>query len=445
MQRQRDPWEPFRLWLALTIGLYAVRAFFAATWVGAIPGWVLLVMVLIALALAGKALLFQATMRRLIDDLKATLPGVFESDAYQARRAAIDEAIRAKGDAAFATLRDKAATRGIVIVRTPAGFALAPARNGEVVPPEQFNAWPEADRKAAEAAIHDLEHDLEQTLRYVPRLDKERRDAVRELDHETARFAIGQSMEDARAQLVDLPGVPEHLDAVLADLVQNVQLFVAQPAGPEEQGGRSGVPNAAFDRYEVNVLVTDADGVVDEVNPTLGNLVGRVEHLVEQGALVTNFRLIRPGALHRANGGTLMLDARALLTEPLSYAALKRALSRREIVIEDAARLTGFSTVLSLEPDPIPLDIKVVLYGDRSLYYLLESADPDFAQYFKILADFDDDTDRSPDNERMFARMIASAVTREKLPPLDPSAVARTIEHAARAAEVTSLWRLAPR
>ena len=139
------------------------------------------------------------------------------------------------------------------------------AEHGEVVPPEQFNAWPEADRKAAEAAIHDLEHDLEQTLRYVPRLDKERRDAVRELDHETARFAIGQSMEDARAQLVDLPGVPEHLDAVLADLVQNVQLFVAQPAGPEEQGGRSGVPNAAFDRYEVNVLVTDADGVVDEV------------------------------------------------------------------------------------------------------------------------------------------------------------------------------------
>ncbi len=387
----------------------------------------------------GKAPVFAQAMHHLIDDLKAALPGVFESESYQTRRGAIDEGIRTKGDAAFTALRDKALIRDIVILRTPSGFAMAPAKNGEVVPPETFNAWPEDQRRAVEAAIHDLEHDLEQTLRGIPRLDKERRDAVRALDQETARFAVGQSIEEARASLTELPMVLGHLDAVREDLVQNVHLFIAAPQGPDEPAAPP-IAGTPFDRYEVNVFVTPdgEDGaapVVDEVHPTLANLVGRVEHLAVQGALVTNFRLIRAGSLHRANGGTIMLDARNLLTEPLSWPALKRALLQREVTIEDAARLMGFSTILSLEPDPIPLDIKVVLYGDRQLYYMLAEADPDFSQYFKVLADFNDDTDRSADNESMFARLIATTAAREALPPLDRDAVARVIEHAARATE----------
>ena len=148
--------------------------------------------------------------------------------------------------------------------------------------------------------------------------------------------------------------------------------------------------------------------MVEEVHPTLSNLVGRIEHLAVQGALVTNFRLIKAGSLHRANGGAIMIDLRNLLTEPLSWAALKRALLRQEIVIEDVARFMGMTTTVTLEPDPIPLDVKVVLFGDRMLYYLLASLDPDTAQHFKVLADFDDDVDRSPASEAMIARLIGS-------------------------------------
>ena len=399
----------------------------------------------------GMAPVFARAMRHLIDDLKAALPGVFESEAYQTRRGAIDEGVRAKGETAFAALRDKALARGIVILRTPNGFAMAPAKDGEVVPPEAFNTWPEEQRRTVEAAIHDLEHDLESTLRGIPRLDKERREAVRALDQETARFAVGQSMEEAHGRLESLPMVHAHLDAVREDLVQNVHLFIAQTqqSGQEEPSPAPSIAGTPFDRYEVNVFVTPdgADGaapVVDEAHPTLANLTGRVEHVAVQGALVTNFRLIRSGSLHRANGGSIMLDARNLLTEPLSWPALKRALLRREVTIEDAARLMGFSSILSLEPDPIPLDTKVVLYGDRQLYYMLAEADPDFSQYFKILADFDDDTERSADSEAMFARLIAAAAAREKLPPLDRDAVARIIEHAARATEDASKLTLAP-
>ncbi len=394
----------------------------------------------------GSARLFQQTMHHMIDDLKAALPGVFESEAYQARRAAIDETIRSKGDAAFSALRDKAGSRDIIILRTPTGFALAPAKNGEVVPPETFNAWPDEQRHAVEAAIKDLEHDLEQTLRGLPRLDKERRDAIRALDQETARFAVGQSIDEARGRLTTLPMVLAHLDAVREDLVQNAHLFTAPQPGPEEPAIRpaSGTP---FDRYEVNVFVNQDDAnaapVIDEAHPTLSNLVGRIEHLAEQGALVTNFRLIRAGSLHKANGGILMVDARNLLMEPLSWPALKRALSRRNVVIEDAARLLGFSTILSLEPDPIPLDVKLVLYGDRSLYYLLAAVDPDFSQYFKVLADFDDDTPRSAEGEAMFAGQIAAIASREALPPLDRGAVGRVIEQASRAAEDANKLTLA--
>ncbi len=395
----------------------------------------------------GKAPVFAQAMHHLIDDLKAALPGVFESEAYQTRRGAIDEGIRSKGDAAFSVLRDKALARNIVILRTPTGFALAPAKDGEVVPPETFNAWPEEQRRAVEAAIKDLEHDMEQTLRGIPRLDKERREAIRALDQETARFAVGQSIDEARTSLADLPMVLPHLDAVREDLVQNVHLFIAPPQGQDEPPAPP-VAGTPFDRYEVNVFVTPdgADGaapIVDEVHPTLANLVGRVEHLAVQGALVTNFRLIRAGSLHKANGGMILLDARNVLMEPLSWEALKRTLLRRQVTIEDAAHLMGFSTILSLEPDPIPLDVKVVLYGERILYYLLAQADPDFAQYFKVLADFDDDTVRSSDSEAMFARLIAATAARESLAPLDRDAVARVVEHAARATEDASKLTLA--
>ena len=154
-----------------------------------------------------------------------------------------------------------------------------------------------------------------------------------------------------------------------------------------------------------------------------------------QGALVTNFHLIKAGALHRANGGAILLDARSLLMEPFSWAALKRALLRQEVTIEDVARFVGLTTTVSLEPDPIPLDLKIVLFGDRMLYYLLSAIDPEFSQYFKVLADFDDDICRSPASEMVLARLIGEIAAQEKLRPLDRGGVERTIEHAARLAD----------
>ena len=261
---------------------------------------------------------------------------------------------------------------------------------------------------------------------------------MRALDREMAEFAIGQLIEEARAPFSGLPKVLSHLDAVRADLLDHVQLFVGP--GADEEASIAGMRAALLERYQVNVLVScavpdAAAPVVEELHPTLGNLVGRIEYLSQQGALVTNFLLIKAGALHRANGGAILVDARSLLTEPFSWAALKRALMRGEVLIEDAGRFLGFAMTVTLEPDPIPLDVKVVLFGERMLYYLLAALDPDFSNLFKVLADFEDDTPRSAPTEAAMARLIGGIAQRAGFHPFERGAVARLIEHAARLAE----------
>jgi predicted ATP-dependent protease len=381
---------------------------------------------------------FEKAIHSLIEDLKVSLPTIFESEDYQKRRGAIEQTIQAKNERAFSTLNEKAQTRGIVVLRTPAGFAMAPARDGKVVPPADFNTWPETEQTAVRDAIKELEKDLEETLRAIPRQEKEQREAVRNLDRETAQFATAAPFEEAKAGFSELPKVLQHVDAIRADLLENVQLFVGAMAEAQERPmAGAGSP---MDRYEVNVLVTQGDHgsgapVIEELHPTLGELVGRVEYLQMQGALVTNFRLIKGGSLHRANGGMILIDARSLLSEPFSWPALKRALMRGQIVIEDVSRFIGVTTTVSLEPDPIPLDIKVVLFGERMLYYLLSSLDPDFVQYFKVLADFDDEIDRTPSGEALLARLIGTIAAQASTLALDRGGVARVIEQAARIAD----------
>ena len=200
-----------------------------------------------------------------------------------------------------------------------------------------------------------------------------------------------------------MPRVAEHIEAVRADLIESVPMFA--PARAEGGEGEATDPAraAAFERYEVNLLITQngAPGapLVEEVHPTLGNLIGRIDYVSAHGVLVTNFLLIKAGAIHRASGGYLILDARALLMEPFSWTALKRTLKRGDIAIEDVGRFLGLTSTVSLEPDPIPLKVKVVLIGDRLLYFLLFAYDPELAEHFKVLVDFEDEFARTPESE----------------------------------------------
>ncbi len=388
---------------------------------------------------ACRAVEFRDAMHRLIDDLKTALPAVFASEDYQTRRGAIDQAFQAKQAEAFTALRDKASAKNILILRTPMGFALAPAQDAQPVPPDEFQKWPEEKRRETSATIEALEKDLEHVMRQLPQWETDRRDEVRKLNRETAKYAIGHFIDTAKAQFTDVPKVVAHLEAILADLIENVAMFVAKGEGEE------GLPTqdqfeGPFDRYAVNVLVSHVKEdcsvpIIEEQHPTLSNLLGSIEYVAQHGVLATNFRLIKAGAIHRANGGFLLIDARSLLTEPFSWAALKRALRQREIKIEDLGRFIGLTSTVSIEPDAIPLDVKVVLFGDRLLYCLLAAFEPDLAEHFKVLADLEDDVERTPVTEAAHARMIAALARRHGLKSVDRSGTALVIEHAARLAD----------
>jgi lon-related putative ATP-dependent protease len=385
----------------------------------------------------GRAAGFRAAMQELIEDLKVAIPSAFESEDYQSRRAAIDKAFQEKQESAIGELGSRTAAQNVLLIRTPLGFAFVPGKDGEVVQAEDFAKWDQAAQARTQELIRHFEKDLEHIMHQIPSWNKARRDEIRTLNRETARVAIGHLIAEVKTGFSDLAEIAAHMEAVESDLIENIGVFV-KSAGEENAYMDIGL-GGPFDRYQVNVLVTQADGaaevpIVKELHPTLANLVGRVEYLARQGALVTNFRMIKAGAIHRANGGYLLLDARALLVEPFSWSALKRTLKSGKIAIEDAARFLGFASTVTLEPDPIPLELKVILFGDRFLYYLLSAYDPELLQHFKVLADFEDDFDRSTENEIALAHLIASLVRDNRQKPLDRGAVCLVIEQAARLA-----------
>jgi len=380
-----------------------------------------------------------------LDELRSVLPALFESEDYQVRRRAIDEQFRSGQEEALESLNRKAQSQNIAILRTPTGFTMAPMHEGKVVKPEVFNALPEAMRKEVEAKIEALQKELESILERMPLADKKRRADLSELNEEVARRAVHAALDDLMAAFSDVAAVGDYLRAAERDLTRNVAIFLT--SGEDENAiVRQPVDtarDARFRRYLVNVMVSSGDGkpvgapVVEELNPTHGNIVGRVEHIAQMGTLVTDFLLIKPGALHRANGGYLLLDARKLLLSPFAWEALKRAIKGREIRIEQPVEAAGFNLISTqtLDPEPIPLDVRVVLLGDRELYYLLAAYDPDFPRLFKVQADFDDTIARSNENDHAYARLIASIIKEHGLKPFDAAAVARVIDEGARLAD----------
>ncbi len=391
----------------------------------------------------GRGPQFGNAIADLIRDLGAALPAAFESQDYQARRRAIDEAFRRKQEQSFSALTKEAGENNVAIVRTPFGFGVAPLSGGEVLKPEAFNALPEEERKQLHEKLGQFEAKLQEILQNVPRWDKERRDEARALDRDTARLAVGHSIDETKTRFADLPVALEHLEAMRNDLLDNVGVFIgpAQAAARDDNDSeQESASIGPLDRYEVNVLVTSEGSpsgapVIEEPHPTLRNLVGRIEHAWQRGVLVTDFRRLKAGALHRANGGYLLLDARSVLSEPFSWAALKRALKMRHVRFESVDDILSLTSTLSLEPDPIPLAVKVVLFGERWLYWLLAALDPELAVHFKVLADFEDSLQRGADDEANYAQFVARLAQKASLQPLEAPAVARVIERAARLAD----------
>lgn len=399
----------------------------------------------------GKAVELRRVVENLIDDLANDLPALFESEDYQTRRRSVEEEFSKAQEVAMTALAEKARARSVTIVRTPMGFGVAALRGGEILTPEAYRELPPEDREKIDAAVGEIEEELEALLKEVPQRAKNQRRKVEELNVEIAEEGVDAAISEAMSRLKGLDGVADFFRAMRKDMIENAELFLIH-----EDSARAGAFPVAttkhyakpqFQRYLVNVMVSQADGqggapVVTETLPTLSNLIGRIEYASQQGTLITNFTMIRPGALHRANGGYLVIDARQLLTEPFAWDALKRCIRTGEVKIFSAGERLSLISTVSLEPDPIPLSVRIVLVGERILYYLLAALDPEFATLFKLEADFDDIVPRSPETAALFARLAGSIAKREGLLPIRADGVARLLLESTRVADDTERFTL---
>ncbi len=388
---------------------------------------------------AGRGKTLKADMQRLIEDLLAAIPATFESDEYRNRLEEIEHEFGERETAAFKAFGEEAQREGIALLRTPSGFGLAPERDGEVLGPDDFEKLPEDERARIRKVIEGLHERLHKLIRQAPQWLREKRERVRELNHEFSRLAVGHQIVDLRDTYRDIPAVLDYLQAVEQDLIDNADDFRKPQEGMPQILGLPMAVSPSFRRYQVNLLVDHGESegapVVSPDHPSHAVLVGRVEHMEHLGALVTDFSLIKPGALHQATGGYLVLDARKLLMQPYAWEGLKRALRSRRIRTDSLAQMLSLTSTISLDPEPIPLEVKVVLVGERLLYYLLCEYDPDFRELFKVVADFEDDLPRAGDTPLLYARLIATLARKERLLPFDQGACARLIEQAAREAD----------
>ena len=385
----------------------------------------------------GKGAKFRGAMHALIDEIRVSIPATFDGDEYRGQLKALEQETQTEVEAQWQSLNELAASEDIGVMQTPTGYVLAPLVEGKVIDDKEFEKLPEERRKSIEDTIERLSEELQARIEQMPRLRKQHREKVRALNREVAAHAVGVSLEQLKIDYADLPAVMSYLDAVEKDIISNADEFrrTETPTLPFISGDST----ALLASYEVNLVVSNQDAetapVVYEPNPNYPNLMGKIEHRSEMGALLTDFRMIRSGALLQANGGYLVLDIHRVLGRPFVWEALKQALFTHKVRIESVADTLGYTSTTTLQPEPIPLDIKILLIGERWLYYLLSEYDSEFRGLFKVAADLDDDLERTEDNTRACVRLIRNRIEQRELLPFSNEATEIVVEQRARRAD----------
>ena len=389
---------------------------------------------------AGKGAELEKDMKELLEGVKSDIPKALDSKDYETHKAAIIEEYQEKNGELFSALEKDAEAREFSLQRTVSGLVMVPQKEGRNFTQEEFEALSDEDREKLEQTGKELTDTLNDVLRQVRDNEKSTKETLSQLDRELGLSAVGRHIEPLKEKYSEFEKVVTYLDSVQEDILLNLEDF--KPQQPQQQipGIRLPRQEPSFERYAVNVFVDNRDTVgapvVFETNPTYNNLFGRIEHVMQMGGVATtNFTLVKPGALHRANGGYLIVDAREVLINPFAWDALKRCIRSGEIKIEDVLEQYRFMTVASLKPEPIPLAAKLVMIGSPWIYYLLYYLEPDYRKFFKVKADFDSRVTRNPEIVRDYALFVATHCKNEKLLPFDRSGVAGLLEYSARSVE----------
>ena len=389
---------------------------------------------------AGKGSELADDMNDFLEGVKANIPKALESKEYETNKVTIIEDYQEKNGELFGRLEQDAGGKNFSLQRTVSGLVMVPQKEGRNYTQEEYEALSKEERDKLDEVGKELTGKLNDVLRQVRDNEKATKDALAQLDRELGLSAVGHHMEPLREKYAEFAKVLTYLESVQEDILLNLEDFKTQAPAPQIAGIKLPRQEPSFERYEVNVFVdnkgTEGAPIVFEANPTYNNLFGRIEHIMQMGgAATTNFTLIKPGALHRANGGYLIVDAREVLINPFAWDALKRCIRNGEIRIEDVLEQYRFMTVVSLKPEPVPLQAKIIMVGSPWIYYLLFYLEPDYRKFFKVKADFDSRVARTPEIMKDYALFVSTHCRNEKLLPFDRSGVAGLLEYSARLVE----------
>lgn len=387
---------------------------------------------------AGQGIQLKRDMEKLMSRLVKVIPQTFDSDGFLERAEKLKNDYTALQDGELEKVAKQAKRQKVSLtISTPGGYRLVAMSGDEAHTAESFKALTDAQREKFEEIVNILEKRLRRALRKLADWEQEYADKQQALNQETLEGVTGHQIDELKERYKDLPEVAGFIEAVRKDLSENLEIFL------DDDDEQATIAYASLDkkmprRYLVNLLVhqkTKEIPVAVEDNPTYHNLFGYVENVTYKGTVFTDFSLIRPGSLHRANGGYLLMDATKVLEQPFAWDALKRALQSRCIQINSLERELTLSGTISIEPEPVPLDVKIVLFGDRETWMLLQEYDPEFSELFRVTADFENEMYRNDASQLAYAKFIASLVVEKKLLHCTHKAVARVIEQSARMAE----------
>ncbi|MBL6936288.1 MAG: AAA family ATPase [Alphaproteobacteria bacterium] len=386
---------------------------------------------------AGEGAKFRAAMQEFTDSLKGAMPKLFEGDDYRQRRAALEEEFHVTAESTFELLRKQADIHGLALVERGEGaFDFRPSRDGLVLSEDEYRATPKAERDRLLGRVRELRAALEKAVERLERLRQATLEHVSQIDREMGEHALRALAAPLSQRYAGHREAHAYIEAVFRDAVAQIDLLQAVARGETDE--RSRREGGVFHRYEVNLIVDNGGAggapVVTLGLPSVTSLIGKIEHVPVLMTVVTDFMFIKPGALHCANGGFLLIDAMDLFRQELSWETLKRALKARQVKIESVADILDRTQTVTIQPEPLPLDVKIVLFGEPWVYHRLCQFDPEFADLFKVQADFSTTALRTEENCADLLFTMASIARTDGLKHLDTAGAARLLDEASRQA-----------
>lgn len=386
---------------------------------------------------AGRGSELATDMDELVDSLRRDIPKVFESKDYEKHRDEIIEGQQERTRAIFFRLEQRAIEKGFILKKSVSGLSVVPARNGKAISQDDFDALPSEKKAEIEKDLSILQDKLSDAIREARNIEKETKDRIIALDREVVQYVVNPHINDLLDKFKEFQGVVEFLYQAKENILQNIDDFRPKEEVPLALGGlKLQRTEPTFDRFKVNLIVNnkDAEGapVICETNPTYYNLFGRIEYRIQFGAATTDFTMIKAGSVHRANGGYLIVNALDILRNIFVYDSLKRMIKNKEARIEDVWEQYRQVSSATLKPEPIPVNIKLVVVGDPFIYYLLYNLDNEYRKLFKVKADFDNVLPKTDENIQKYAHFVATRCREDKVAPFDRGAVARVVEYGCR-------------